>query len=309
MGSFAYSLHVKCNHASEVVVAVEDAMRDAGYDTTDEQPDEEGRWGMPSPLRALHVSEAFNGWVGVLDSDSLKSASLASDLSRRLGTYTIQFAVNDSDYWYYQLFHHGSQVDEFDSSGGLAGESEMDETSPEILTMFSGGGLAAMQQDIEQRMRRVQQELADAMPDHIRDILQRMQNGSPTQEEIKQYTQWTQTHSQQFIGAINEVMSETIPSVGKPSVPEAELSDHVAKLHPILPSGAEDNRVLDVLGRQAVFAEEVLGEFMKLIGIQLFFANLSYYYLEECTVTELLGADIKVAAHLKFETNAGGTAS
>ena len=191
-------------------------------------------------------------------------------------------------------------------SGGLAGEYETDETSPEVIPMFPGGGLAAMQQDLEQRMREMQQQMEDEMPDDIRDIQQRMQKGTATQEEMKQYGQWAQAQAQRFMGEMSQMMGAVMPSLGRPSVPETELSSHVEKLRPILPPDAADRGVVEVLGKQAVFAEEILGEFMQLIGVQPFFAHLSYRYLEECTVPDLLGADIKMVAHLKYKTDAIG---
>jgi hypothetical protein len=268
-------------------------MRDAGYLTTDEQPDEEAMWSTPSPLRALHVSKAHKGWVGLLDSDLVDSVSLASDLSCRLETYAIQFMVNDSDSWHYVLFHHGSQVDAFSSSGELEGECEIDKMSPEIAQLLSGGGL-------EQRMREVQQQMERDKPSEIRDIQQRIQQGTATQEEMQQLGQWIQAESQRFVDQVMPGMRQVLV---RPSVPEAELSGHLEKLRPILPRDAADSLVLAVLGKQAVCAEEVLGEFMKLVGVQSFFANLSYRYLEECTETDLLGADIDIVAHLKFRTD------
>ncbi len=296
MGSFANSVHVKCDDANEVVASVANAMRDAGYDPTDEQPDEEATWGMASPLRALHISEPYNGWVGVLDSDLMESASLASDLSRRLETHTIQFLVNDSDAWHYVLFGYGSQIDAFDSSGGLADEYEMDETSPELTQMLLGG-------ELENRMRDFQKQMEDEMPADIRDMQQRIQQGRATQDEMQRFGQWIQAESQRVMG---DLMSGMMPSFGSRSAPESELISHIKKLRPILPPDRADSAVLEVLGKQAVFAEEVLGEFMEQIGIQPFFANLSYRYLEECTTADLLASDINLVGHLKFKT--GSTA-
>jgi hypothetical protein len=87
----------------------------------------------------------------------------------------------------------------------------------------------------------------------------------------------------------------------KPRIVNDALEQHAEHLRPLLGADVGQDRVLEVLGKQAVFAEHVLGEFMKLLGIQPFFANLSYRYLEECSVAELLAADIKLIDHLKFK--------
>ena len=61
MGSFANSLHVRCDVSEKVIDAINAIMRDEGFGRTDEQPDEEAMWGMPSPLRAIRVSQSESG--------------------------------------------------------------------------------------------------------------------------------------------------------------------------------------------------------------------------------------------------------
>jgi hypothetical protein len=57
-----------------------------------------------------------------------------------------------------------------------------------------------------------------------------------------------------------------------------------------------------VLDQQAVFAEEVLAEFMPLVNVPAFYANLSYRYLDESSPPELAGHGIRFVQHLRFET-------
>lgn len=298
MGSFSNSIHVKCDDANDVVASIKNAMRAAGHDATDEQPDQDAMWDMSAPLRAMHVSRSRNGWVGLLDSDLVNSASLASDLSQRLETCVIQFMVNDSESWHYVLFRHGSQVDGFASSVGLAGEYEVDAVSPEAeaaaVQMLSGDGL-------EQRMREMMEHL---MPADILDIDQRVEQGTATQKEMRQLSEWFETETQRMKGKLNEMNPGTMPSLDGPSVPDAELSSHVEHLRLILPPDVTDSRILEVLGKQDVlFAEKILGEFMELLGVQPFYADFSYHDLEECGETDLLKADVETVAHLKFKTD------
>jgi hypothetical protein len=205
--------------------------------------------------------------------------------------------VNDSDSWHYVLFGFGSQIDAFDSSGGFANEYEMDEISPELAQTLLGG-------ELEDRMHEMQQQIEDEMPDDIRDIQQRIHEGTATQEEMQQFGQWLQTQSQRFMGELNELMPGMAPSFGRPSVPQVDLTPHVKKLRPVLPRVTKNSLVLQILGKQAVFAEEILREFMELIGVQSTFADLSYRYHEEFTEADLLGANINMLAHLKFRTDA-----
>ena len=203
-----------------------------------------------------------------------------------------------------QLWHIGSQRDEFDSSGGLADDLAGDETPPEILRMPSAGGLAAMQQDLERRMREMEQQIESRMPTEIREIQQRIRQGTASREDIKRRAEWGRAHSKQWMADIHEMTSAVTPSVGRQPPPEIDLQAHVERLRPILPQDVTEDAVLEVLAKQAVFAEQILADFMGLFGVQPFFANLSYRYLEECTESDLLGAGINLLAHLKFRIDA-----
>lgn len=126
MGSFANSLHVRGADTEAVSSAIRRIMQNNGFVTTDEAPTEESIWGMSSSPRAMHVSEASEGWVTVLDSDLMNMSDLGLELSRLLETYVILFLVNDSDSWHYQLFYAGGDIDSFDSSGEYVDEGDDD---------------------------------------------------------------------------------------------------------------------------------------------------------------------------------------
>lgn len=292
MGSFANSLHVKCNDADDVVDSIRTLMSESGREPTDELPDEDSSWGLSTAIRAFHVSASHRGWVGVLDSNVMEFSSLAAELSRRLETQAVLFMVNDSDSWHYVLYRHGIQVDEFDSSGGAAGEYEWGDDSPDIIPMFPTGGF-------EEQIQEMQQQLAHEMPDEIRDIQERINQGTVTPEELTRFGQWIEEQSQQM-------MDQVIPLSARPSPPKETLAPHVQKLRSILPPDVDDHQVLDLLGKQAVFAEETLAEFLQLVGIAPVFANLSYAYAQEYTMDDLASEGVKMVAHLCFTTSAGG---
>jgi hypothetical protein len=294
MGSFANSVHVKCDDVDKLVASIDRALREAGYEPTDEEPNEETKWVMPSAVRAIHVTASRNGWVAVLDSDLSNSDSLASDLSRHLETHTIQFLVHDSDSWHYQLFFNGSQLDQFHSSGSHPDDCDLDETSC--------GDFAAMKDDLEQRVREFQERMESNMPPDLRDIRLRTQTGAVTHEEMQRYGEWAQTQAQQLMGEIKGMVAGAEPSVARPSAPESSLDSHIEKLRPVRLPHATDSRVREVLGKQVLFAEETLAEFMEIIGVNPFFATLSYWYLSECTERDLQLEDVRLVAHLKFAT-------
>jgi hypothetical protein len=287
MGSFATSLHVKCDDTELVIAAIKNVIRDAGYETTEEPLDENAEWGMPSALRGIHVSRAHNGWVGLLDSDLVNSFALVADLSRSLETYAIVFLVHDSDSWNYQLCRCGSQLDEFSSSAEINQEHDLPEVSPEAV----------------QRMLDLRQQMLDGMPSEIREIEARFMEGTATQEEMKRFSEWAEANSEQVTRHISQIASEMSPPVASHSPAEREFGDHIEKLRPILRPDATDGRVSEVLCKQTLFAEQVLREFLELLGVQQGFADLSHRYLEEWTETELLKNGIEIVAHLKFKSS------
>jgi hypothetical protein len=302
MGSFANSLHVKCDKASDVLASIESVLRNAGYDTTDEQPGGGGMWDVPSSIRGLYVSQVHNEWVAILDSEFFNSESLAYALSDHLKTFVIQFMVHDSDAWYYQLFHNGEQMDEFDSSGEHEASGSLVKGTPES----SHSEAESRNQAYRQRVNEIaQQNIEDAMPDEIRSIKQQMGQGiEVSASESAQLREWVLDRMQQIKAELNNLKLEKTPSPSEMPAWDTDLHPHLEKLRPILLQGTPDNLVLETLGKQDVLAEQTLGEFLDLIGVQQLFASLSYPYLRDCSEEELLAEDIKMIAHLKFEAGA-----
>ena len=309
MGSFANSLHVKSDDPVRVAECIRNLLLADGYAITDEEPPDDALWGMPSPFRALHVSEAREGWVSLLDSDLMQSLSLAAALSGELEAHTIQVMVNDSDSWHYQLYHAGQQVDEFDSSGGE--EFADDQGGPALAGMFGGGDIGDVQALME-RARRLQEQMQQTMPPEIRDIQQRMQTHRATPEEMLTYSQWMGAAMPRLMETFKDLMGDFSPGLGvhlgRPADREdllTHLHPHLEHLRPLLKAGVDDERVLKVLGAQAVFAEDLLQDFLPILGIHPFYALLSYRYLEDCSPPDQEPDAIRLADHLKFK-KAGG---
>ena len=116
MGSFANSLHVRSDDAEAVVEEIREILKNRGYQASRDTSKLDSEDIDPT-VRALHVAEARDGWVGVLDNDLMGLLTLAQDLSSRLQTHALCVMVNDSDSWHYELFHKGREVDGFDSPG------------------------------------------------------------------------------------------------------------------------------------------------------------------------------------------------
>jgi hypothetical protein len=315
MGSFANSLHVRSDNLKAVSDAVQAALRSEGFQPTDEELDADARWGMSASLRGIHISEPREGWVAVLENDPLSSVALAGDVSRRLATYAVQFFVNDSDSWHYQLFHRGQQIDAFDSSDEEGGAYDEDELESAAASL-AAGGLASVEEAIRGKAQEFEAMLTAGMPPDVREIHSRMQTGQVTPPEMQTYMQWMNAEMPKRMADIQRMVGEALRGLGargpetggktqesrQPYADDEELLTHVQRLQPLLVSGTPSDQVLEVLGRQAVFAEETLGEFLPLVGIAPVYAHLSYRYLEEFSESELASQSVRMAVHLKFRS-------
>ena len=307
MGSFATSLHVKSDNARTVADAIRQALTSEGYDATDDAPAEGGR--VPSSLPPLHVSDAREGWVSLLDSDGIMSLTLAAALSDRLQTHAIQFFVNDSDSWHYQLYYAGRQLDDFDSCGA---EDDEDEGVPADATdSLAGVNAADAQQALMERTVQWQQQLAQRLPAELRELQHKWRTtGQVTVEEMQKYNQWMRGEMPSIVEEMKSVLRgmpggssspRPQPSAMDESPAREDLQAHVEHLRPLLKSGVQEKTVRRVLAKQATFAEQTLGEFLPLLGLASSYANLSYPYLEEYTEQDLARDSIHLAEHLTFK--------
>jgi hypothetical protein len=301
MGSFANSLHIQCEDAAAVAEIIRNALSAEGYELTDEELDEEARWGFSATLRVIHLSAARDGWVSLLDTDMMHSLGLAAMLSEQLEAHALQVMVNDSDSWHYQLYYAGQPIDEFNSSGGE--EFGQDGGIPDLEGIF-GEGLAELQRSVQERAEELGQRLRQLLPADLQEIQDRWKAGRATQEEIQKYTQWISTEMPRLMGGFKGLLGELAPILslpGRPPANEGELQPHVVHLRPLVKAGVSEARVREVLGRQAVFAEQTLADFLPLIGIASRYAYLSYRYLDECSAKDLAADSIRLEHHLKFK--------
>jgi hypothetical protein len=308
MGSFATSLHVKANDAAAVADALRRLLLDEGYETTEEEPERGFPMGIPSAVRAIHLSTAREGWVSLLDSEGIGAPDLAAALSGQLQTHAIQFFVNDSDSWHYQLFHAGQAIDEFDSCPDDEDFDE-DDDGPVLLNMGGGINAADAQRVIQERALEWQQQLLQKMPPHLREMQKRwMTTGQIVPEEMQEVNNWMRGQMPTMLEQLRELMgagSKKAPSQAEPPTSNGRLQGHLEHLRPLLKADVKDARVLEVLNAKATFAEHTLGDFMPLIGITPFYANLSYPYLAEYTSADLARQSIQLAEHLKFKRSSG----
>jgi len=311
MGSFANSLHVKSDSSDKVAASIAAILKGKGWQPTEKTPSRGSAWGVSSPLRALQVSTPQNGWVSILDTDFSGAHSLAPALAERLSTHAIFFLVNDSDSWCYLLSGPEGAVSEFDS----AENADDDEDSGDLVE--TGAAIAKIQSlmsdgTIQQRMQAIQAQMAAAAPPEIRAAETRIRSGQGTAADMHQYQAWAMQEMPKYmadmkalLGGALDLPKASAPKKSKRRTSKAERAAEKRRLdalRPILAAGVTDNEVQDVFEQQAVFAEDVLAEFLPLVTIPAFYANLSYGYLDESTPQELAGQGIQFVQHLRFET-------
>jgi hypothetical protein len=310
MGSFANSMHVQSNDCTAVADAIRAVLLAEGYEATNEELPQGAVPGLPTPHRALHVSQARQGWVSVLDSEMI-SPALASALSGRLNTHVLQFLVNDSDAWYYQLYREGQKIDEF-ASDGSDEDGDEDEDDFEDATDVAGRVHAGdAQRIIMEKAVQWQKELEKRITPEMRQLQEKWKKtGRVSAEEMQQYQEWMRKEVTPVMGDLRSLLGE-FAGAARASGPQPpgndKLQAHLEHLKPLLPSDVPSERVLGVLGKHDLFAEETLGEFLSLVGIASYYAYLSYPYLREQTTEELARHSIQLIEHLKFKkSNAAG---
>lgn len=311
MGSFASSLHVRTDDLRGVAAAVRKSLLAEGFEPTDEQLDADARWGMSASLRGIHLSQPRQGWVAILENDPLSSVALATEISQRLQAYAIQFFVNDSDSWHYQLFHNGRQIDAFDSSDDEGGDWDDEDSGDGPLGGLAAGSLAGIEQAMRGKAQEFETLLTAEMPADVRAIHGKMRTGQASQEEMQVYLQWMSAEMPKHLAAMQRMVAEAMQGLGLGGSRKAgatladeerELHPHLERLQPLLVPDASHDLLLELLGRQAVFAEETLAEFLPLVGIAPVYAHLSYRYLEEFSQSELASQSVQMAEHLRFKS-------
>jgi hypothetical protein len=319
MGSFATSLHVRSSDADRVATTLSDILVEGGWRPTQSSPSRESEWPGPGPLRALQISAARDGWVSILDSDLMGSHTLAPTIARKLVTHAIFVFVNDSDGWSYLVADSKGTVSEFDSEDNADGDEDDFGDGDLVETGAAMAQIQALMRDgsIMQRMQDVQSRMAADAPPEIRDALQRIRTGQGSTADMQQYQAWAAREMPKYMAEMKSLLGGifNLPHVSPESksrqksrrkATKAEQAARRKRLDPLRPlfaPGVNDEQVHEVLGKRTTFAEDVLAEFLPLLGIADFYANLNYRYLNESTTGELASHNIRFVQHLRFETN------
>ncbi len=295
MGSFANSLHVRSDDAESVTMGIRQILENHGFRATETSSNLD-KGDLDPEIRALHVAEARDGWVGVLDSDLMGLLTLAQELSSRLQTHALCVMVNDSDSWHYELFHKGHEVDGFDSPGASP-LLNLDELPDDMLEMPDADELAEAMEAVMEQMPGIADLLQSLLPPELREIHKKITDGTATREETQEFSRWSQelaegAASEFGAGSKNAADSE-LPVAAADSdgngqaASKRALEGHLHHLRPLLGAGVQPDRVKEILDEKATFAEEPMADFLETLGVSRFFAQLSFPYLEEFSSEEI----------------------
>jgi hypothetical protein len=336
MGSWANSFHVRGNDPSAVSDAIRALLLESGHRLPGEEPERAAsasrrRRGRPQILRSpFHTSDDFdddhddddsgedqrrlcvyrptNGWVGVLDSEPF--SDLIRQLSSRLQTDTLSVMVNDSDSWLYALHRQGRPFDEFDSSGEDP-DGMGDEMSPQLQAALERGD----PREIEDLMEREMLAHAPtspiffpfggiAPPVEMTLLAQRLRDGRGTfRDRLRYGWLWLRYRFTLLLAVFGrQPMDFGYEAPRATPLDNDTLERHVERIREVFPN-ADARELRRLLPLSRFPSENLLADFLEIVGLPRFYAYLSYRYLEDHSKVELADEGIVCVAELRFFTS------
>lgn len=258
--------------------------------------------------RRLVVYQPVEGWVGVLEKEGLGS-DLGQHLSVVLKADALSLYVNDSDSWGYEILRSGTSRNRFDSMGDPDGEVDTEAMSPELEAAIARGD----DDEIERLMNKefffknspqgpiVFPDGRMAMPPEMAILKGRMREGKATLgERLRYFWLWIKFQARRFWGWLVPSSLQfgfDVPPT-KPLDRET-LQKHLDALKEIFP--AADEKALAALLPQSRFpSEDLLREFLEIVGLPSLYAFLSYEYRSDFGKKELARQGIVEVAKFRF---------
>jgi hypothetical protein len=321
MGSFANSLHVKTGDAERVAASLIELSAEAGWRPTQKTLDLRDTWGGEGTVRGVQIAAPREGWVSILDTDLMGVHAAVPRLAKKLATHAIFFLVDDSDAWSYLLADPNGVVSEFESGQGAGGDDDYDggdlvETSAAIAQLqelMRGGSMM-------HKFQEMQAQMLAAAPPEVREAEARIKRGQGSPADMQLYQAWVMKempkHQAQLRSAISGLFN--LPRIApetrakqksgrkQTKAERAAEKKRLESLRPLFAEGVSDEQVQEVLDKRTTFAEDVLAEFLPLLGIADFYANLSYRYLRGVKDGELAAHNIRFVHDLRFEMSRPG---
>jgi hypothetical protein len=155
---------------------------------------------------------------------------------------------------------------------------------------------------------------ADAPPE-VRAAQERMRSGRATPADMQQYQAWAMQEMPKYMADMKALLGGVLgiqapgarKAAEKPAasrkVNRAERAaqrERLAALRPLFARGTTDEQVEEVLEKRAVFAEEILAEFLPLVGLSADYAYAGYAYAQE-SGQPLAAGGVPFAHDLRYE--------
>ena len=223
MSGLTSGLHIKGVSSKRVQQAVTELLASEGFQVaTADEADAENAEQLIT--RGLWIAKAKGDWVSLYCSDFLFQQEIGRELSKRLGTHTINVWIADEESWHYTLFHKGEEIDQFDSEGDLSAldddEEDLDEDA-DVTSDEEGDIVAAaddepeddeedarLQQGLD-KITQLHEKLTHKMPDDVKAIVDRLNEGKATLGEMRRFDQWSQEHQAELMQFQNQLQEQT----------------------------------------------------------------------------------------------------
>jgi hypothetical protein len=223
MNGFTSSLHVKGATAKRVQQAVTDLLQAEGFkvlpaddDSTDDAQQQ--------ITRGVWVAKTRGDWVSVFCSDFMFQQEIGRVLSKQLKTHTLNVWVTEGSSWHYSLFQNGEEVDQFDSGGGdddlaefldqgleeISAEADDDDLddADDIAELRDDEDPSPVQEGLT-RIAELQEQIASQMPDDVKEIYERLNEGKASLGDMRRFDQWSQANQAELARFQDQLQQQT----------------------------------------------------------------------------------------------------
>ncbi len=222
MNGFTSSLHVKGATAKRVQQAVTDLLQAEGFQVLPAD-DDSGDDGQQRITRGVWVAKTRGDWVSVFCSDFMFQQEIGRELSKQLNTHTLNVWVTEGSSWHYSLFQNGEEVDQFDSGGGdddlanfldqglkeMSQESdEVDDLDDDIAELSDDEDPSPVQEGLT-RIAELQEQIAGQMPDDVKEIYDRLNEGKASLGDMRRFDQWSQANQAELARFQDQLQQQT----------------------------------------------------------------------------------------------------
>ncbi|WP_425614561.1 hypothetical protein NA78x_004434 [Anatilimnocola sp. NA78] len=218
MEGFSTSLHVKGVSAKRLQQAVTELLSSEGFrvldaDATQPESIDQG------VTRGVWIAQAKGDWTTIFCSDFLFQQEIGRELSKQLKTHVLNVWTNEGTSWHYSLFHLGEEIDQFDSTGDSDElqeflDNDMDELAEEFDDGETADGEASLEdaspvQEGLNRIAELQEEISSKMPEDVRAIYGRLQEGQVSLGEMRKFDQWSQANQAELASFQEQLQAQT----------------------------------------------------------------------------------------------------